>query len=57
VKKYITFFQKFTGNKQICEIEEILAGKRSELPSTKSLTVEQIAAFAHAPLSSCEAVP
>jgi hypothetical protein len=32
----------------------ILAGKRTELPSKKSLTVEQIAAFVHAPLSSFE---
>ncbi|PNF28390.1 hypothetical protein B7P43_G16747 [Cryptotermes secundus] len=38
---------------QICEIEETLAGKRTELPSKRSLTVEQIAAFVHAPLSSC----
>jgi hypothetical protein len=28
--------------------------KRTEPPSKKSLTVEQIAAFVHAPLSSCE---
>jgi hypothetical protein len=44
----------YPGYEQICEIEEILAGKCTQLPSKKSLTVEQIAAFVHAPLSSCE---
>ncbi|PNF36764.1 hypothetical protein B7P43_G11157 [Cryptotermes secundus] len=48
------FYRKDPGYEQICEIEEILAGKCTELPSKKSLTVEQIAAFVHAPLSSCE---
>jgi hypothetical protein len=38
----------------LCHFEDKLAGKHTEVPSKKSLTVEQIAAFVHAPLSSCE---
>jgi hypothetical protein len=41
------------GYEPICQIEEILVGKRTERPSKKLLTVKQIAAFVHAPLSSC----
>ncbi|PNF17096.1 hypothetical protein B7P43_G16102 [Cryptotermes secundus] len=45
---------KIQDMNKFCEIEEILSGKRTELPSKISLTAEQIAAFVHAPLSSCE---
>ncbi|PNF37718.1 hypothetical protein B7P43_G11455, partial [Cryptotermes secundus] len=54
---WVSIEKKSTKNpayEQICETEEILADKHTELPSKKSLTVEQIAAFVHAHLSSCE---
>jgi hypothetical protein len=53
-EKIHRILSKNLGYEQICETEEILASKRTELPSKISLTVEQIAAFVHAPLSSCE---
>jgi hypothetical protein len=46
-KKVHNILFKNPAYEQICEIEEILAGKRTELPSKKSLTVEQIAASVH----------
>jgi hypothetical protein len=49
-----SILSKNPGYEQICEIEEIVAAKRTELPSKKSSTVEQMADFVHAPLSSCE---
>jgi hypothetical protein len=36
------------------KLKKFLAIKHNELPSKKSRTVEQIAAFEYAPLSSCE---
>jgi hypothetical protein len=53
-EKVHNILSKNPGYEQICQTEEILADKRTELPSKKSLTVEQIVGFAHAPLSSCE---
>jgi hypothetical protein len=52
--KFHSILSENPGYEQIREIEEILAAKRTELPSKKLLTVEQIAAFVYVPWSFCD---
>jgi hypothetical protein len=48
----MAFFQRPQNMNNVVKL--MIAGKRTALPSKKLVTVEQIAAFAHAPLSSRE---